>query len=185
MPRLVPDPNCWHPSAAMVCVGPSEHPRRLNGNCGQVPLELLLTSTGLCSITRLTYSKRTRETGPALIATPVSFVRKMWRSQAGRNSSCQVHTSERLMILEHPPQCQVHQKTGASTRIGAAACHLNGESLGELSCVSGPPRILSGLDPAPGTRLRPGTASAALRAGPLSPNRCLAGRPLSKLPTEN
>jgi len=35
-------------------------------------------------------------------------------------------TSERLKILEHPPQGQVRVKTGAPTRIGAAVCHLNG-----------------------------------------------------------
>src|SRR5262245_8546532 len=72
MPRLVPDQQPWHSSAATVCVGPGEYPRRLNGSCGQV-----LSSTAIRLIDfvawlgyqLLTPTKRARETGPALIAT--------------------------------------------------------------------------------------------------------------------
>jgi hypothetical protein len=76
MPRLVADQRPWHFSAATVCVGPGEYPRALEWE--------LRSGTALADLTPLpgwaiNYShqtKRARETGLALIATPVSFVRK-------------------------------------------------------------------------------------------------------------
>jgi hypothetical protein len=70
---------------------------------------------------------RTRETGPALFATPVSFVRKLGKEQNPPEPLAgHLIASERLKILEHPPQAQVHKKLEPRLAFGAAAFILNG-----------------------------------------------------------
>ena len=88
MPRLVADQNPWRISAAAVCVGQSEHPRRFEWELRSGAATASLTPTGVCIITLLTQEKRTGEAGPALIATPVSFVRKVEEKRPPEPGGC-------------------------------------------------------------------------------------------------
>src|SRR5215472_2745308 len=136
MPRLVADIH----SGALA-------PRSALGYAripGQIEWELLpvattqLTPIATSGMHALTYKNRARETGPALFATPVSFVRKrVVRSLAANQNAPWVKwrgrifeseqsdsifaspaieslvidiTSERFTTLEHPPQSQIHKK---------------------------------------------------------------------------
>jgi hypothetical protein len=127
MPRLVADQNLWHLSAATVCVGQSEHPRRFEWELQSGAYLPAIDSVGTLRYQAITQEKRTREAGPALFATPASFVRKLRKEQnPPQPLAGHLIASERLKILEHPPQAQVHKKLEPRLAFGAAVFILNG-----------------------------------------------------------
>src|SRR5215471_17723246 len=80
-----------------------------------------------------TQENRTRETGPALFATPVSFVRKLGRgTKPARVFRQPFYNLGTIKDFGASAPGSSPQKTGAPTRIGAAAFILNGKSLGSL-----------------------------------------------------
>ena len=68
-----------------------------------------------------------RETGSALFASCLLRSKRDRSTDPPRSrNGCRHSLGTIHILLEHPPQCQVHVKTGAPTRIGAAAFRLNG-----------------------------------------------------------
>jgi hypothetical protein len=119
MPPLAADPNPWHLSAATFCVGPSEYPGRFEWELRSGASWAILDSVRPVHYYIPTLQKRTRETGPALFATPVSFVRNRDKQSPsphppGRRS---YNLGTTTTNLEHPPLAQVHLKTGAPTPV--------------------------------------------------------------------
>jgi hypothetical protein len=113
MPPLAADPYRWHSSAAVVCVGQASNPGALNGSCGQVPPGSW-TPPELWAI--LFLPKRNGRGRPDWPAGPrfPSFARQSARSGA---ASEPLHNLGMTLALEHPPQRQVHHKTGAPTPV--------------------------------------------------------------------
>ena len=144
-----------------------------------MPLWPPLTPRGFCTIYSFTQEKRTRETGPALFATPVSFVRKLEGAnlaQPGRRPYPQ--NDERFWSIR--PRLKSTKNWSPDSHRGSRL-HFEWKVSGFTvvsfwtAPVVPPPRESGRWNSALGTRLRPGTAQTALGAGRLSPNRCLAG----------
>jgi hypothetical protein len=76
MPRLVADQNPWHLNAARFCVGQGEHPSRFEWELRPGIFWAAVDGGWYFGLSDFCPTKRTRETRPALFATPVSFVRK-------------------------------------------------------------------------------------------------------------
>ena len=183
MPRLVTDQNLWRISAATVCVGQSEHPERVEWELqsgayfGQP-----LTRAAVCIMKALPKRNRTRETGPALFATPVSFVRKLGRGTKPARAFGQPFYSLRTIktFWSIRPRLKSTKNWSPDSHRGSRL-HFEWKASGftvvSFWTVPGPTFRWASWhwNSAPGARLRPGTAQAALRAGRLSPNRCLAG----------
>ncbi len=173
MPPRAADPYPWHTSAATVCVGQASNPAALDGSCGQVP-QGSLTPTSLCAISGLPKATgRGRPDWPQV--PPVSFVPN--KAETPEPPSPHI-ASERPCLLEHPPQRQVHHKTGAPTPVRASRLHFDWIVPGftELCFWSAPRRSIAALE---------GPVRFALRPTRLRPNRCLAGLPSPSCPTEN
>jgi len=172
MPRLVADQYHWHSTAATVCVGQSEHPGRLEWELRSGVLWARIDYGSAMIYKAFTLQKRTREARPALLLA-ASFVQKVNQAKpAGPSPLHNLGTT----YLEHPPQCQIHHKTGAPTRIGAAAFTFEWRASGLTDVcfwtapVVPPPAGILTLEGPVRFRLGPDCTLARL-----SPNRCLAG----------
>jgi hypothetical protein len=135
MPRLVADQIPWHWSAALVCVGQSEQPRRLEW---ELRSGAVLTPARGRIITLLTQDKTSEGDRTGSYCHPC-FLRFKRR---GVTPAADI-TSERITILEHPPQGQVQVKTGAPTRLGATAFHFEwiASGLTAVSFWTAPPSV--------------------------------------------
>jgi hypothetical protein len=143
-PRRVADSIPWHPSAAPVCVGPSEHPGRFEWE--------LRSGAALAAIdsgTPLRYHTLTKRNGRgkqnrALFA-PLFPSFEIKEKPSCRSRGSPFIASERFKRFGASAPGPNPQKTGAAHPGGeaAAAFNLNGQSLGSLRCVSGPPEGLS------------------------------------------
>ncbi len=91
-------------------------------------------------------------------------------------------TSERLDILEHPPQRQVRRKTGAPPPVRGSRLYFDWIVPGFTAVCfwAARWRWITALEGPVWTGLAPACTRARL-----SPNRCLAGLPSPSCPTEN
>jgi len=121
MPRLVADHNPWHFSAARFCVGQGEHPSRFEWELRPGLFSAAIDGRWYFGLFDFCPTKRTRETGPALFATPVSFVRKMGREPANRRRRCHSLGTNYKFGASAPGSSP--QKTGAPTRIRGSRLH--------------------------------------------------------------
>lgn len=88
MPRLVADPNLWHPSAAVVCVGQSQHPGRLEWELRSGASSRSLTPARLWSISLL--PKETSEGDRTGVGAPC-FLRSNRRPETPARSAGRPH----------------------------------------------------------------------------------------------
>ena len=172
MPRLVADQIPWHSSAAILCVGQSEHPKRIEWELRSGASLAAIDSGASVQYHNFTQKKTGEGDRTSSYCHPVSFVRKSRAAAAHRSFQAADITSERRHILEHPPQGQVRVKTGAPTRIGATAFSFEWIASG-LTAVcfwTALRRLIAALEGPVRFRLALGSTLARL-----SPNRCLAG----------
>jgi hypothetical protein len=181
MPPLVADPIPWHLSAATVCVGPGEQPGRLEWELRSGAASLAIDFEGPLHY-HSAYPRPTDEgdrTGS--LCHPCFLRSKISRRKAPRPPlAAGSIASERLPILEHPPQRQVRLKTGAPTRLGAAVFRFEWIVAGLtdvrfwIALVVPPWAGILALEGPVRFRLALGSTLARL-----NPNRCLAGGPTS------
>ena len=164
MPRPVADPYSWHSSAAMVCVGPSESPGALEWDLRSGASLATLDEVRPLNYYMLTLQKTDEGDRTGSCCHPGLLRSKRGGKPSPPESPGADIASERIHILEHPPQCQVHRKTGASTRIGAAAFPFEWIAAG-LTAVcfwTAPSQLVSELEGPVRFRARPG-----LHTGPI------------------
>lgn len=187
-PGLVADQYLWHLSAALFCVGPGEQPGRFEWELRSGASLATLDSVRPLTYYLLTLQKTDEgdRTGsfcpPCLLRSKNGGRAKPTGAAGGRHN---LGTNDNL---EHPPQCQVHVKTGAPTRIGAAAFRFEWIAAGFTAVCfwTAPSHLVSGLEGPVRFRARPGLHTGPIESESVfSRTPCAQSARILSCPTEN
>jgi hypothetical protein len=170
MPTRVADPNLWHPSAAMVCVGPSQHPGRFEWERRSGASSLIDSGAPLDYSTLTQKTDEGDRTGPGApcflrsLRGPAPLAASLERSH-NLGTHCQFGASA---PATSPPQ----NWSPDSLRGSRLSFEWIVPGLTEVSFWNARRRLIAALEGPVRFRLVLGFTLARL-----SPNRCLAGGP--------
>jgi hypothetical protein len=158
MPRLVADQNLWRTSAAKVCVGQGEHPRRFEWELRSGALWALIdTPVSQCYQT-FPQKNRTREAGLALVAA-CSFVRKVEKQSPAGACGCLHNLGTKQNFWSIRPRLK-STKNWSPDSHRAAVFRFEWKASGftELCFWTAPPRLIVELERSGEVRLAPNSA---------------------------